>query len=96
MSGQRRLFKHGGVIFARSIAKKLGDRKFYELKSEKRLKYIRRMRAKGTAGDKFEKVILSKLDRIHITDENVNKILDKISPKNCVAFAIKREDHRES
>ena len=34
------------------------------------------MRAKGTAGDKFEKVILSKLI-IHLTDENVDKILDK-------------------
>ena len=93
MSGQRRsLFKHGGVAFLQDqLQKKLGDRKFYELKSEKRLKYIRRMRAKGTAGDKFEKVILSKLDRIHITDENVDKILDKFHQKIVLRLRLKEK-----
>ena len=78
-------------VFARGIARQKRERKAFEDKSGIRLKYLRKLRGKKSAGDSREKLYLSRLDRIKLTDDNVKKVIDKFEEKVIKKLRLKEE-----
>ena len=78
-------------VFARGIARQKRERKAFEDKSSIRLKYLRKLRGQKSAGDSREKLYLSRLDRIKLTDDNVKKVIDKFEEKVIKKLRLKEE-----